>query len=765
MRSARKHSARSKILIIFLLISLVTTFSIAAAQVSSLDVGRPSDESASDPDPDPNADSDGDGVKNEDDAFPNDFDEQVDTDGDGSGDNKDDDDDGDGVKDEDEITAGTDPLKQDTDGDGHSDYISDDAFPLDPNNWKDSDTDGIGDCDEGRKDDGCTKHGRTEHTDTDDDQGCSNCASGDYDYIDPDSDNDLIPDKTEGAEDLDGDGIPNFRDDDSDGDGISDKLESGLTTWNLENIPVDTDSDETPDYLDLDSDDDGLFDFEEDVSGDGIVDSGETDRTNPDSDGDTVLDFADNCPLIGNEDQADFDNDGKGTICDLEIVLDYYLTENPELETNAFPFDREVIFTIENSTVDGITLLDGAASTIAWKINNRIPTDNKLTLTFADADMGLIDAKITLTDGTREKIKEFQFEINNGLYPVISAPTTGTKITPGQRISFVDASYSLSDPLTSWIVDFGFQSDAWGILILENQFTCYSITDAAKSCTSEIITNTLGDGEPCACESYGATSIYQNSILDISDFTGRTAGFNYDTVNDCGEDYTCSITLTVGTDPDGDGTLDQTASTTLDLMFTDAAICAADPTSELCEENEDLEEDVCEKLPESCNESPKTNLTNTSKGIDTLKPKATGQDSYVSKTPSKKEQYNDPLDNMKLQPPKNDDKDDDKDKGSSGTGTILIVILVISALGGVGFFLWKKGVFGGGKSESTEPSPFTSTPAETKPAETKPVEPAAESSPIKDYIDKAKTAGETEEQMKEGLKAAGWPDSEIDKHL
>ena len=437
------------------------------------------------------------------------------------------------------------------------------------------------------------------------------------------------------------------------------------------------------------------------------------------------------------------------------------MVDNPELETNAFPFDREVIFTIENSTIDGTTILGGAAPTVNWDINNRIPVDNKLTLTFVEADQGIINASVTLTDPNtqREETKDFQFEINNGIYPIITSPSAGTKITPGQRISFVDGSYSLSDPLTSWVVDFGFQSDAWGILILENQFTCYSLADAAKSCTSGIITDTLADGEPCACEAYGATSIYQNSILDISDFAGRTAGFKYDTINDCGEDYTCSITLTVGTDPDGDGNLDQTSSTTLDLMFEDSAICAVDPDADVCEgeEAEDLEEDVCEKLPESCNENPPTNLTNTSKGVDTFKPKATGQDSYVSKKPAKKEQYNDPLDNMKQQ----SQKDDDKDKGSSGIGTILIVVIILSALGGAAFFLWKKGVFGGGKSEPSKPTPFTSTPAETKPTEPKP----AESSPINSYMEKAKAAGETEEQMKEGLKAAGWPQSEIDKHL
>ncbi|MCH6259045.1 hypothetical protein MLD52_20990, partial [Puniceicoccaceae bacterium K14] len=66
-------------------------------------------------------DSDNDGVIDSEDAFPNDPNETVDTDSDGTGDNADTDDDGDGVED------------------------SEDAFPLNPAESKDTDEDGIGD--------------------------------------------------------------------------------------------------------------------------------------------------------------------------------------------------------------------------------------------------------------------------------------------------------------------------------------------------------------------------------------------------------------------------------------------------------------------------------------------------------------------------------------------------------------------------------------------------------------------------------------------
>lgn len=80
---------------------------------------------------DPEFDSDGDGIKNMLDAFPDDPDEWDDTDSDGIGDNGDDDDDNDGFNDTFEISSGTDPLSDlsfpiDTDLDGTYDHLDTD---------------------------------------------------------------------------------------------------------------------------------------------------------------------------------------------------------------------------------------------------------------------------------------------------------------------------------------------------------------------------------------------------------------------------------------------------------------------------------------------------------------------------------------------------------------------------------------------------------------------------------------------------------------
>jgi hypothetical protein len=87
-------------------------------------------------------DDDNDGVADEVDQMPQDPTESTDTDGDGIGNNEDDDDDNDGVSDANENEAETDPNNPDTDGDSVPD--GSDAFPLDENEWEDTDDDGVG---------------------------------------------------------------------------------------------------------------------------------------------------------------------------------------------------------------------------------------------------------------------------------------------------------------------------------------------------------------------------------------------------------------------------------------------------------------------------------------------------------------------------------------------------------------------------------------------------------------------------------------------
>ena len=135
-----------------------------------------------------------------------------------------------------------------------------------------------------------------------------------------DEDGDGRPDAEECASepcpDLDGDGLPNVRDEDDDGDGVPTVLECPSAPCR------DSDGDQQPDYLDADDDDDGRPSAEERASDGSTRDSdrdGLLDRHDPDDDGDG-LSTRTECPSApcvdsdgdGAPDYLDFDDDNDG---------------------------------------------------------------------------------------------------------------------------------------------------------------------------------------------------------------------------------------------------------------------------------------------------------------------------------------------------------------------------------------------------------------------------------------------------------------------
>ena len=156
------------------------------------------------------------------------------------------------------------------------------------------------------------------------------------DYLDLDSDNDLVPDNNEGN-DFDFDGQPDqvFTGVDTDGDGLDDGYEGsdvndGFDVNDEINDPAndlpDTDGTEDVNYRDLDDDGDGIDTPDEDIDGDG-------DPTNDDSDEDGIPDFLD--------DTDDIDTDGDGVFDSVDLdddndgILD--LDEDPNLDGDDDP--------------------------------------------------------------------------------------------------------------------------------------------------------------------------------------------------------------------------------------------------------------------------------------------------------------------------------------------------------------------------------------------------------------------------------------------
>jgi hypothetical protein len=243
-------------------------------------------------------DDDNDGVIDINDAFPLDPTEDNDIDSDGVGDNADD----------------------DTDGDGFTNSM--DSFPLDSSEWLDTDGDGIGD-----------------NTDDDDDDD-GTLDVDDAFPLDPTEDNDI-----------DGDGVGDYADNDADGDGFTNTMDSfplDSSEW------LDTDGDGIGDNTDDDDDGDGTLDVDDafpldptedtDTDGDGVGDNADDD-----DDGDGVSDSMDYFPQNPDE-WLDTDLDGIGDNADPNDDNDGALDQD-----DAFPLDPN-----EDSDTDGDGVGDNA---------------------------------------------------------------------------------------------------------------------------------------------------------------------------------------------------------------------------------------------------------------------------------------------------------------------------------------------------------------------------------------------------------------------
>ena len=291
-------------------------------------INTPDEDINGDGDP-TNDDADGDGTPD----FLDPDDTRPDTDGDGVPDAVDIDDDNDGIVDvvEDPIDNG---VTFDTDDDGFPDFLDIDA-----------DNDGIPDNVEAQTTDGYIAPNDDDLATFIANNGLNSAylpngltpvntdGTDNPDYIDLDSDNDLVPDNNEGN-DFNFDGIPDqtLTGTDSDFDGLDDGFEGSDVNDDFDvndeidnpatDLP-DTDGTEDVNYRDIDDDGDGLDTVDEDANGDG-------DPTNDDTDGDGIPDFLDARPL--------------------DIIVLQLVTPNGD-GRNEFLFIENVDRTISNSLV------------------------------------------------------------------------------------------------------------------------------------------------------------------------------------------------------------------------------------------------------------------------------------------------------------------------------------------------------------------------------------------------------------------------------
>lgn len=198
-------------------------------------------------------------------------------------------------------------------------------------------------------------------------------------------------------DDIDGDGVPNFKDlfpfdefefEDSDGDGLGDNSDNDddndgwsdteETTYGTDPFdpcvyPVDSDKDRIPDSVDADDDNDGFIDSKDafpkdpdewsDLDKDGIGDNSDLDI-----DGDGVMNNWDVFPLLSSE-YMDTDEDGIGDNTDTDIDGDGFANADDEFPLNA----------LEWSDLDGDGIGDNSDLDVdgddVFNIQDLFPTD------------------------------------------------------------------------------------------------------------------------------------------------------------------------------------------------------------------------------------------------------------------------------------------------------------------------------------------------------------------------------------------------------
>jgi cysteine-rich repeat protein len=197
--------------------------------------------------------------------------------------------------------------------------------------------------------------------------------------VDPDDDNDNLSDE---EEDINNDGVytvgidTNPKDPDTDADGIQDDVDNCPLASNQDQLNTDQDlaiqpnalvqGDALGDACDLNDDNDLLLDSEEDFDGDGLYDQddGESDLNNPDTDGDSRIDGADNCIFVPNPaqqntdqeladagedlvvgdadgDECDNDDDNDGLSDTFELTISSTNPFNPDSDTDGIRDDTD----------------------------------------------------------------------------------------------------------------------------------------------------------------------------------------------------------------------------------------------------------------------------------------------------------------------------------------------------------------------------------------------------------------------------------------
>ncbi|WP_273277653.1 Ig-like domain-containing protein, partial [Maribacter polysiphoniae] len=396
------------------------------------------------------------------------------------------------------------------------------------------------------------------------------------DYLDTDSDNDLVPDNNEGN-DFNFDGIPDqtYTGTDTDGDGLDDGYEGNDVNDGFDvndeiddpasDLP-DTDGTEDVNYRDLDDDGDGIDTPDEDVDGDG-------DPTNDDTDNDGTPDYLD-----PTNDLLDVIDDMVATETNTPLTIDILDNDMGIPENGTLTVTNP-----ENGTIvinDGGTPDDPSDDTVTYTPNTDFEGTDSFDYTVCDAQGNCDTATVTIEVGTAPELDavddmastemdtpvDVDVLANDSGIPDIDTLTVGN---PSEGTVVINDGGTPDDPnddTVTYTPNDGFVgSDSFE----------YTICDAFGNCDTATVTVTVGTPVSVIVavdDDYSGTSIDGTEGGLVS----NANVFDNDTLN--GEslnpdDVIFTVTATDALNINPDGTIEVVPGTTEGTYTIEYSIC------------------------------------------------------------------------------------------------------------------------------------------------------------------------------------------------
>ena len=112
----------------------------------------------------------------------------------------------------------------------------------------------------------------------------------------------------------------------------------------------------------------------------------------------------------------------------IDPVLDIYLEEDPDFNTGPYPVGENIVFNVENSTINGQVMGAGTAN-ILWSLpyatTSTTSAAQKVTQSFSTVGTETVSVQLSTVQPSASETETVEIEIYNGLNAILSTPEDG----------------------------------------------------------------------------------------------------------------------------------------------------------------------------------------------------------------------------------------------------------------------------------------------------------------------------------------------------